>query len=85
MTRDRRTLTKTLLSQGNALQLLQAVSLGSAVDDGVLEELSVDALVVDCRLNPAAAVVLHRRLQFPGVPPLVMDEAGVVVTLVQVL
>ena len=53
-------LTETLLAEGDALQLVEAVALGGAVDDGVLEQHAVDAVVVDGGLDADAAVLLGR-------------------------
>ena len=75
-----------LLPQRHALQLLQPVPLRRAVDDRVLEEGPAGVLVVDGGLDgPAAAGVRGRLLDLPRVPPLVVQEAGVVVALVEVL
>jgi hypothetical protein len=57
-------LTKPLLPQGDLLQFLETVLLGSAVDDSVLKHVTVDGMVVDGRLDGAAAVV-GGGLEFP--------------------
>lgn len=75
-------LTKALLPQSNPLELVQAILLGGAVDDGVLEQLALHAMMEHGRL---VTVLLRWLLQLPRVALLVVDEAGVVVALVEVL
>lgn len=75
------TLTKTLLAKSNPLEFLQAVLLSSAVDDRVLQELAFDAVVVDGGL---VADLLRGRLELPRVTLLIVDEARIVVALVEI-
>jgi hypothetical protein len=75
-------LTKTLLAQRDALQFLEAVFLGSAVDGRVLQQLALDGVVVDGGLGPA---ILAGLFQLPRVPLLVVHQARVVVALVEEL
>ncbi len=71
-----------MLAQGDALQLLEAVLLGSAVDGRVLQQLALDAVVIDGGLG---ATVVAGLLQLPRVPLLVVHKARVVVGLVEIL
>ena len=77
------TLTKTLLSQRHLLQLLKSVFLCGAVDDSVLQDVTIYGMVVDSRLD-GAAVLVGCRLQFPRVASLVVHQAGVVIALVKI-
>lgn len=70
-------LTETLLAQGDALQLVQAKLLAGTVDDGVLEDVALDAV----QLDRGGIVALN----LPGVAALVVDKTRRVVTLVEVL
>ncbi len=76
-------LTETLLPQRDPLELLEPVLVGGAVDDGVLQDVAVYGVVVDGRLGGSGPLV--QLLDLPGVPALVLDEAGVIVALVEVL
>lgn len=71
-----------MLAQREALELIQTIFLGGTVDDGVLQQLAVHAVMIDGRL---VAGLLRRRLQLPRVPLLVVQETRVVVALVEVL
>ena len=73
-----------LLAQGDALQLLEPVLVRHAVNDRVLEQGPAGVLVVDSRLDGAAAAV-GRLLDLPRVAALAVHEARVVVALVHVL
>lgn len=75
-------LTKPLLAQSDALQVLKSILLSSAVDGGILEQLALDTVVVDDGLG---AAVLTRLLQLPGILLLVVDQARIVVALVEIL
>jgi hypothetical protein len=75
-------LTKPLLAQSDALQVLESILLSSAVDGGILEQLALDTVVVDDGLG---AAVLTRLLQLPGILLLVVDQARIVVALVEIL
>ena len=46
---------QTLFPKSKALQFVQAEFLGSAVDDGILEEDPAHSVVVDCRLYGSTA------------------------------
>ena len=70
-----------MLAERQPLQLVQAVALGRAVDQRVLEQQLAVARVVDGGLR----VALRRRyLELPGVAALVVQQAGVVVAFVEV-
>ena len=77
-------LTETLLAKGNTLEFLQAVLVGGAVDDGVLQDLAVDAVMIDGGLDGAATVVGYL-FNLPRVPPLVVHQTRVVVAFVEIL
>lgn len=77
-------LTQTLLPQGHPLELLEAVLVSRAINDRVLQDIAIDAVVVDGGLARALAVVLYV-LHLPRVAALVVDQARVVVALVEVL
>jgi hypothetical protein len=80
-----------LLAQGQPLELLEAVLLRGAVDDGVFEQVLADGRDVGCGFGVPAATgcvgvgggVQGRVFEFPGVVPLVVQQAGIVVTLLQ--
>jgi len=74
--------TETLLSKREALKLIQAVLLGSTVDNGVLQQLSIHAVVINSSL---VAGLLRRRLQLPRVSLLVVEKTRVVVAFVEIL
>ena len=74
--------TETLLSKREALELIQAVLLGSTVDNGVLQQLSIHAVVINSSL---VAGLLRRRLQLPRVSLLVVEKTRVVVAFVEIL
>ena len=76
---------QTLLAQGQALQFIQTELFGGTVDDAVLQEDSAHSAVVDCRLDRASTIVFSRGiLQLPLVALLVVEEAGVVISFVEV-
>lgn len=77
-------LTKTLLSQRQLLQLTEAILLSSAVDDRVLEQITIDAAMIHRALD-GAPLIVGRLLQLPGVATLVLHEAREVVALVEIL
>lgn len=66
-----------LLAQSDALQVIQAVLVGSTIDDRVLQQLGAGSLVENGGLVVA--------LDLPGIAPLVVDQSWGVVILVQVL
>lgn len=74
---------QTLLPQGQALELVEPVLVGRAVDDRVLEDDAGHAVVVDGRLDRAPTV--GAVLELPGVSAFVVADARVVVALVEVL
>jgi hypothetical protein len=76
---------KTLFPKSKALQFLQAILLGSAVDDGVSKYFTAHSSEVDCRFVRSATTIflVLRVLQFPSVSALVVDQAWIVVTLVE--
>ncbi len=82
VTTQRWRLTKTLLAQRDALQLLEAILLGGAVDCRVLQKLALDAVVIDGSLG---ATIFASLLQLPRVPLLVVDQARIVIGLVKIL
>lgn len=73
--------TKALLLQGNTLQLLETVFFSRAIDDGVLEKISISAVMKDGRLD--TSVILVGRFQLPRVAPLAVDETRVIISLVK--
>ena len=78
---------KALLAKSKTLQFLQAEFLGSAVDCGVLEKVAAYAGIVDCRLDGSATtnvVGIRRILELPSIMTLVVKQAWVVVSLVEV-
>ena len=78
---------KALLPKRQALQFVQSELLGCAVDGGVLEQDLAHTVVVDCRLDRSAATEVLRVLgilELPRVAALVVQQAWVVVTLVEV-
>ena len=79
---------KPLLAEREPLELVEAVAFRRAVHEGVLEEHLPTAAVVDRRLRRIGTVIAlprRRRLfQLPGVAALVVQEARVVVALVEV-
>ena len=75
-----------LLSQRDPLELLEPVLVGGAVDDGILQDVAINAVVVDGHLGgDAGSSTLVRRLELPGVLALVVDKPGIVVALVEIL
>lgn len=75
-------LTKSLLPQRNLLQFFEPVLLPGAVYHRVLQNLTLDAVVVDSRFDWAVGI---GGLELPRVAALAVDEAWVVVTLIQEL
>ena len=76
-------LTKTLLPKRHSLQFIQAVLLGSAVYNSVLEDITIYAEMVDGRFNRSTAIVTQL-LDLPRVSPLIVYQAWVVVAFVEV-
>jgi hypothetical protein len=89
-----------LLAQGEPLELLEAIPVRGAVHGRVAENDVADASVEDCRLDGDAAAVgggggvgglgevgrdFERALEHPGLAPLVVQQARVVVAFVQIL
>ena len=76
---------KTLFPKSKALQLLQAVLLSGAVDDGVSEYVTAHSRKIDCRFARSATTIflVLSVLQFPSVSALVVQQARIVVTLVE--
>jgi len=77
-----------LLAQSQALQLIEAVPIGGAVNGRVAENDVAHAGVKDCRVRVSATAhfrALDCALERPGVSALVVDQARRVVTLVQIL
>ena len=76
---------KTLFPKSKALQLLQAVLLSSAVDDGASEYVTAHSRKIDCRFARSATTIfwILGVLQFPSVSALVVQQARIVVTLVE--
>jgi hypothetical protein len=60
-----------LLAEREFLELIEPVSLSSTVDDRVLEQVTVDAVVVDGALGRSPLVVVDL-LEFVRVPPLIV-------------
>ncbi len=76
-----------LLPKRQALQFVQSELLGCAVDGGVFEQNSAHTVVIDSRLDRSAATEFLRVLrifELPRVATLVVQQAWVVVTLVEV-
>lgn len=76
-------LTETLLPQGDSLEFLKPVSISSAVDDSVLEEVAVGSMMIDGRLCSAPAIALEL-FNLPRVSLLIVNQARIVVPLVHV-
>jgi len=80
---------QTLLPKSKALELLQAVLLGGTIYDGVLQKVFSHAGDVCCSLDGSAATgvfwvwALLCIFEFPRASALVVDQAGVVVALLQ--
>ncbi len=79
-----------LLPESKALELLEAVPLCRAVDDGIPKEVFAHAGDVYCGLDGTAAIGVFwvgggfsRILEFPRVAVLVVQQAGVIVALLQ--
>lgn len=80
---------QTLLSEGKALELFQAVLLCCAVYDRVLQEVFAHGRDIDCCFDGSAATgrvlgvggVYCCVFEFPRVAALAVQQAGVVVTL----
>lgn len=81
---DTNKLTKTLLSESELLQVRQTIALSSAVDDGIFEQVTLNASEIDCALDPGAVLVCGG-LEFPRVAALVVRHSRKVVSLVEVL
>lgn len=75
--------TKTLFTKSNLLQLVETVPLSSTVNDSVLEQVSFNAPMEDGALN-GPFIVAHG-LELIRVPPLVVHQAGKVISLVEKL
>lgn len=78
---------KPLFPKSETLQLVQTEFLSSAVDDGVFEQDPSHTRVVDCRLDGSTAAIVVWVLgvfELPRVATLVMQQAWVVVSLVEV-
>jgi hypothetical protein len=76
-----------LLAKSKTLQFLQAKFLGSAVDGGVFEHVTAHPRVEDCRLDGSATTKVLRVmsiLELPGIVTLAVQQAWVVVSLVEV-
>ncbi len=76
-----------LFPKRQALQLVQSKLLGCAVDSGVFEQDSAHTVMIDCRLDRSAATKFLRVLrifELPRVTTLVVQQAWVVITLVEV-
>ena len=77
-----------MLAQGETFQFLQAEFLGGAVDGGVFEEIAVRPGVEDCGLDGSAATEVEGVVgvfEGEGVVTLVVEQAWVVVSFVEVL
>lgn len=77
---------KTLFAERKTLQFLEPEFLGGAVDNCVAENWGVgERRELNCRLDGAAATGFGLCVfELPGVAPLVVQEAGVIVSLVEV-
>lgn len=78
---------KALFPKSKALQLVQTEFLGSAVDSGIFEQDPGYTSMVDCRLDGPAATKVIRVLsvfELPRVTTLVVQQAWVVVSLVEI-
>ena len=76
-----------MLAKSKTLQFLQAKFLGGAVDGGVFEQVAAHPRVEDCRLDGSATTKVLRVmsiLELPGIVTLVVQQAWVVVSLVEV-
>lgn len=78
---------KTLFPKSEALQLVQTEFLSSAVNNGVFEQDPSNSRVVDCRLDGSTAAIVVwvlGVLELPRVATLVVQQAWVIVSLVEV-
>lgn len=76
-----------MLAKSKTLQFLQAEFLGSAVDGSVFEQVTAHPWMEDCRLDGSATTKVVRVmsiLELPGIVTLVVQQAWVVVSLVEV-
>lgn len=79
---------KALFPKSKALELVQTVSFGSTINDGVLEKGAASTWDIDCRLNRTAAtdvVCVLGILKLERGSALVEQQAGVIVAFVEVL
>jgi hypothetical protein len=76
---------KALFPKTQALQLIQAVLLGGAVDNGVTKYFATHAREIDCRFAVSATTFFQVLgvFQVPSVSALVVQQARIVVTLVK--
>ena len=77
--------TEALLAESDALELVEPEPVRSTVDDRVLEDVAIERVRVDGSLGGGRAVLAVGPLELPRIAALVVDEAGVVVALVEVL
>jgi hypothetical protein len=75
-------LTQTLLPQRNTLQLIQPVFLRRAIDNCILQQLAINAVMIHCALHASCAS--FARLQLPCVSSLVVYESWIIVAFVEV-
>lgn len=83
---DRDPTLQPLLSKSKRFEILQAVLLSCAIDDGVPKDIVTDARMKHCGLAGAATTGFMDVLgvfEFPRVSAPVMQQAGEVVTLVE--
>lgn len=77
-------LTESLFAKRQLLEFTQSISLCSAIDDGVFEQITLHPINVDGTLG-SSLFFSAGGLQLPGVPSLAMDKTWEVVALVEKL
>lgn len=75
---------QTLLPKSDTFEFIEPVLLSSTVDDGVLQYLTVDTVMVDGRFRCATGLI-DELLNLPRVPLLIVDQSGVVVAFIEKL
>lgn len=75
-----------LLPERETLEFIQTITLGSAVEQSVLEQSLAGALVVHRGLDRTMASIVRGDIfQLPGISPFVVKKSWIIVTLVEVL
>lgn len=75
-----------LLPERETLEFIQAITVGSAVEESVLEQRLPMSLVIDGGLDcSTTSIVVGDIFQLPGISPFIMEQSWIVVTFVEVL